>query len=247
MFKKLFTQFSDSFNAPLAPESPVFVIGDLHGCSRQLYHLLYAMDAKDPAAYKVFVGDFIDRGDNSKSVLNTLWRMQQNPRVVCLRGNHEDMMLQFLSRPSSKTSRWLRHGGLNTMGSYALNAIPHNSAEPVLKEAAQGLKKTMGAPMLSWLKSLPVWWQSGNLVVTHAGADPTLPMNMQADSSFLWGHRDFLNNTRSDGIWVAHGHTVVDEPSIASGRIAVDTGAYATGRLTAAYTTSGKVEFLHAT
>ena len=234
------------FAAPLAPEGPVFVIGDLHGCARQMRDLAAQMQDRDPQAHRVYVGDYVDRGDHSKAVLEALHADRDNPAVTCLRGNHEDMLLRFLQDPAGKGARWLRHGGRNTLGSYGIAGIPPNSAAAVLEETAARLKEAMGLPLIHWLETRPVLWTSGNLAVVHAAADPTLPLALQADKSLLWGHPDFFTTPRGDGIWVAHGHTIVDQAETTAGRIAVDTGAYATGRLTAAYIARGTLEFLQA-
>ena len=126
-FKKILRPTTVPFDAPVHPEEPVFVIGDLHGCAKQMVELLYKLEAKDKKAKLVFVGDFIDRGENSKLVLDALWQLRPFPRVVCLRGNHEDMLLKFLKSPNQRTSRWLRYGGLNTLGSYRIKAVPDTS------------------------------------------------------------------------------------------------------------------------
>ena len=235
-----------AFSAPLAPDAPVFVIGDLHGCIQQLRDMQGQMDTENPEAHRVYVGDYVDRGDHSKEVLQTLFNDRDNPKVTCLRGNHEDMMLGFLQDPAEKGSRWLRYGGLNTLGSFGIDGIPTNSDPAVFEATAEKLRAALGPEMLRWLDTLPTQWQSGNLAVVHAGADPALPMALQSDETMKWGHKDFFTTPREDGIWVAHGHTIVEEATAESGRIAVDTGAYATGRLTAVYVSFGDLRFLQA-
>ncbi len=248
LLKRFFSSKASAptFSAPLAPEGPVFVIGDLHGCIRQLRDLQEQMDAEDPKAHRVYVGDYVDRGDHSKDVLEALFAGRDNPKVTCLRGNHEDMMLGFLQDPVQKGSRWLRYGGLNTLGSYGIDGIPTNSEPSVFEATAEKLRTRIGTEILRWLDTLPTQWQSGNLAVVHAAADPNLPMTLQAEQTLKWGHKDFVKIPRDDGIWVAHGHTIVEEAAADAGRIAVDTGAYATGRLTAAYVSFGDLRFLQA-
>jgi len=248
LFKRLFDKFSPTpaFTAPLAPDQPVFVIGDLHGCARQMWDLQAQMQEHDPEAHQVYVGDYVDRGDHSKEVLHALYDLQDTPNVTCLRGNHEDMMLWFLQDPAAKGAHWLRYGGLNTLGSFGITGISANSDAATYAATAQKLKAALGPQLLDWLETRPLSWESGNLTVVHAGTDPTLPMTFQQEQTLKWGHPDFLTTTRRDGIWVAHGHTIVDEASATRGRIAVDTGAYATGRLTAAYITPDRCQFLQA-
>ena len=85
--------------------------------------------------------------------------------------------------------------------------------------------------------------QSGNVAVVHAAADPALPMVEQSDDTLIWGHARFAQDVREDGIWIVHGHTIVHEPVAAQGRISIDTGAFATGDLTAAIVQPGSVTF----
>ena len=106
------------------------------------------------------------------------------------------------------------------------------------------VKLAMGADMIAWLRDLPSMWKSGNVTVVHAGADPATPIARQGVKTLVWGHKNFDTKPRQDGVWVLHGHTIVDVATAQDGRIAVDTGAYATGRLTAAYITDGDAAFL---
>jgi serine/threonine protein phosphatase 1 len=232
------------FDAPIAPDTPVFVIGDLHGCKPQLIKLLVQMEDRDADAPRVFVGDYVDRGEDSAGVLRTLFAMKDDPRVTCMIGNHEDMMLGFLDNPEAKGQRWLRYGGLQTLASFGIGGVTNSSEGTALVTACDALNDAMGADMITWLRALPATWSSGNLTVVHAGADPVTPLTLQSDKTFKWGHRDFANVLRTDGVWVAHGHTIVDQANSNGGKIAVDTGAYATGQLTAAYVTTGDVTFM---
>jgi serine/threonine protein phosphatase 1 len=232
------------FDTPLAPDGPLFIIGDLHGCKPQLMALLPQMEDRDPDAPRVFVGDYVDRGDDSAGVLRMLFDMKDDPRVTCLAGNHEDMMLGFLDKPEAKGQRWLRYGGLQTLASFGIGGVTNGSEGAALVAARDALLDAMGADMVDWLRQLPTTWDSGNLTVVHAGADPATPLALQSDKTFKWGHKDFASVLRTDGKWVAHGHTIVDAANSDAGKIAVDTGAYATGILTAAYVTSGDVAFV---
>ncbi|MEL6641003.1 MAG: metallophosphoesterase [Pseudomonadota bacterium] len=248
LFRRIFSRPEPqaNFSAPLTPDAPVFVIGDLHGCARQLRDLQSQMAEEDPKAHQVYVGDYVDRGDQTKDVLDALFAERDNANITCLRGNHEDMMLGFLQDPAEKGARWLRYGGLNTLGSYGIDGIPTNSDPTVFEVTAMKLRAAIGPEILRWLDTLPTQWQTGNLAVVHAAADPKLPMALQAEQTLKWGHKDFMTTPREDGIWVAHGHTIVEEAKAEAGRIAVDTGAYATGRLTAAYVSFGDLRFLQA-
>ena len=96
---------------------------------------------------------------------------------------------------------------------------------------------------IDWLRSLPRLWRSGTLAVVHAVADPRRPLEAQEERHLLWGHPDCGRRPRTDGLWIAHGHTISETPTSADGVISVDTGAYATGRLTGAVVGDGAVRF----
>lgn len=250
LFNRLFSKnvnsapASTSFEAPIAPDAPFFAVGDVHGCLTLMQQLQEQISVKDPSAPIVYVGDYVDRGEDSAGVLRGLFNQRDNPNIICLSGNHEEMMLSFIDQPAAKGERWLRYGGIQTMASFGIGGVGATSKGDALVVAARKLEASIGPEMLSWLRHLKLTWQSGNVAVAHAGADPAKPINLQGPSTLVWGHPDFDKKPRTDQIWVIHGHTIVDEATKLDGRIAIDTGAYASGQLTAAYVTSGKVEFL---
>ncbi len=185
----------------------------------------------------VLVGDYIDRGEDSAGLLKRLVALKEEhgEKVVLLKGNHEDMLLKFLEDPEQNGRRYLRYGGLQTFASYGFGGVLESSSGETLVEARNRLKSAMGEDVLALLSNLPLFYRNGNIGVVHAGADPELPLNIQNPRHLMWGHPDFSKRARTDRLWIAHGHTIVPEVSIASGRIAVDTGAYATGKLSAVF------------
>jgi len=224
-----------AFPAP-APDQPLAILGDVHGRD----DLLYRAPQPDPDAQIVFVGDYVDRGENSAAVLRLL---RASPHIICLMGNHEEMMLRFLDAPEKHGSRWLRYGGLQTLASFGINRMSETSDAKQLAQARDALADAMGAELIAWVQALPSYWQSGNVVVTHAGADPGRPMDLQDTRALRWGHPEFEKTPRQDGLCIVHGHTIVAAPVMERGRINVDTGAYATGRLTIAHITDQDVRF----
>ena len=230
---------------PLAPDQPFFVIGDVHGRHDLLTALLPKLRAHDPSAQILCVGDYVDRGEESAQVLTHL-QAESERRVICLIGNHEAMLLDFLDHPERAGERWLRHGGLQTLFSYGVRGVSAGAKGGDLIAARDQLRDAMGPNLIDWLRALPHHWASGNVDVVHAGADPSAPIAQQSRDTLIWGHADFMRHPRRDGRWVVHGHTITDSPTIRQGRIATDTGAYATGRLTAAYIRTGDAEFLQA-
>ena len=234
------------------PEKPVVVVGDVHGRADLLDQLLaridsWATEQRIDGHHTVFVGDYIDRGDDAAGVLDRVSALHEaNPeRVTCLMGNHERMMLDTLDDPQGRGPRWLRYGGLQTLASYRVGGLTASSAPELIEDAAGRLRDTLPEGLEGWLRGLPMAWESGDVHVVHAAADPSLGMDDQPDNVLLWGSEDFLKRPRDDGLWVVHGHTIVDEPQVVRRRIAVDTGAYYSGALTAAVILPGEpVRFL---
>lgn len=232
--------------SPPQPEQSVLVVGDLHGSSDLLFELDRIIDGRYRGWPVIFLGDYVDRGERSRDVLEML--MQASPdastSIICLMGNHEQMLLDFLDDPELGARRWLRYGGLQTLASFGV-PLPRANADnaEALEELRDRLAEAMGPDMITWLRIRPLSWQSGNVWFVHAGADPDLPMDEQNPDVLLWGHRRFRTQVRFDGQWIVHGHTIVDTPHAKDGRIALDTGAYATGRLSAAAISKDEVEF----
>lgn len=247
LFKKKTAPQKQADNRPCTPVTPVSIIGDVHGCLTLAQSLYGELDATDQV---VFVGDFVDRGEDSAGVLKWLRDLQiANPdRVTCLMGNHEVMMIEFLDDPAKRGARWLSHGGLQTLASFGVPGAREIMQPDELIAISDLLRKALPDGLEDWLRALPTSWNSGNLWVVHAGANPELPLNSQSEKTFLWGSSAFLRESRTDGFWVAHGHTVVDIPEQRASRISTDTGAYHSGRLTAARCLpNGEVYFIQAT
>lgn len=245
-FKKFFGGKSDPGGEDLGcaqPLEPVVVIGDVHGRA----DLMVALARKIPGDLPwIFVGDLIDRGEQSAAVLKFVRDISEDDaRVQSLMGNHERMLLDFLAAPDVSGKRWLRNGGLQTVASFGLGLSTLDPSGAELTRLAGDLKGKMGAEMIHWLETRPKIWRSGNLSVVHAAADPARDLDDQDENVLIWGQGAFLHNPRRDGHWVAHGHTIVDAPKVLQSRIALDTGAFHSGRLTAGiFDPGGTVEFV---
>lgn len=243
-----------SHAAPPRPEGPVYAVGDLHGRADLLARALHAVsaDAGDAGgATLVLLGDYVDRGPDSAGVLARARALTDGAagvagvdRVVALLGNHEAMMLDMLDDPVGLGRRWLRHGGLDTLTSYGVAGLPDRAPPPALREAADALRRAMPEGTEAWLRARPATWRSGDVAFVHAGLDPDRAPGDQPAEVAVWGHPAFRRRPRADGLWVVHGHTIVPEPSARDGRVACDTGAYETGRLTVAALDGGPVRFL---
>lgn len=241
----------------LAPDAPLAVVGDIHGRADLLDRLLEILAREvGPDCALVFVGDYVDRGERSAEVLARLQALQGGERagdcagdwagdwagaVTCLKGNHEAMMLGFLDAPEDAGAFWIANGGAHTLASFGID--PPGPAPDALARARDGLRAALGPSGEAWVRGLPLSLRTGNLLVAHAGADPDRAPHDQTEDDLLWGHPAFEQRARRDGLWVAHGHTIREEPAAVAGRISVDTGAYATHRLTAAHIAPGACRF----
>ncbi|MFN3845095.1 MAG: metallophosphoesterase [Paracoccaceae bacterium] len=222
------------------------IIGDVHGRADLLERLVNALATRHAAVSTIVcVGDYIDRGEHSARVLAYLQQLQQGSwpgRLICLKGNHEAMMLDYLDAPDDTGSFWLQNGGAYTLASFGIS-VP--TRDPSTHQTTRArLRASLPVGTEAWLRALPVCFQSGNVFVAHAGADPNAPITRQDETCLLWGHPDFERRTRRDGVWVAHGHRIRAHPVAEFGRIGVDTGAYATNRLTAAVIAEGQCHFI---
>lgn len=222
-----------------APGQRIYAIGDVHGRLDLLEALLPKLRADAKAqtdgrqAILVFLGDLVDRGDHSREVLDLVlaeaWFWAE---VVCLRGNHEAALLEFLETPE-RGAPWLGFGGKQTLASYGVpipKAIRPDKAE--LEATAMALSRAM-AEHVGFLNRMAPLFRSGDVVLAHAGIDPGVPLEAQTESALLWGRSDFLAAGPPPGLRVVHGHWDNPEPVVTPQRICVDTGAYYSGRLTA--------------
>ena len=243
------------FDAPLEIDRPTYAIGDVHGRFDCLDRLLarIAEDAGargDEAPRLVLMGDYVDRGEQSAEVLARIADLRRAPEaagfgeVAALKGNHEAMLLDFLDEPERGGPRWLRNGGLQTLLSYGVGGVQISSEGEALDAAAGRLAAAMGAETVEMLRDLPLWLRHGNVLFIHSGGDPATPPELQGENTLIWGTTRFFQMPREDALWTVYGHYVVDEAEASQGRIAVDTGAYATGVLSAARIADGEVAFL---
>jgi Calcineurin-like phosphoesterase len=213
----------------------VYAIGDIHGRADLLAEILARIDndlKERPVSEstEVFLGDYIDRGPQSRQVIDLLIARRRERDVVFLKGNHEACALQFLKEPTL-LSEWSPMGGANTLLSYGVT--PARGDDPGSQhETAKALHQAMPDIHRAFLNDLALSFTCGDFFFVHAGVRPGTPLQMQTQQDLLWIREDFLLHEEAFGKIVVHGHTPVYEPDIQPNRINIDTGAYATGRLT---------------
>lgn len=219
----------------LQEASRIYVIGDIHGRLDLLDQVIGKIDLdmkRSPSAeaFTVTLGDYIDRGPNSRGVLD---RLTQNPfptPYVPLKGNHEELFENFFDDPSLG-SKWRHLGGLETLHSYGV-PVSLLMLGKGFREAADVLREKVPETHLEFLSSLRTSASSGSFFLCHAGVRPGVPLDRQNDSDLLWIRDEFLNSKMDFGKRVVHGHTPTNSPEVLANRINIDTGAYMTGRLT---------------
>ena len=211
----------------------LYVIGDVHGCDA----LLAAMHegvAADLAAHPcpdhriIHVGDYADRGPESAAVIGRLAALAAaDTRVICLRGNHDQMLLDFLADPEAGAPLLLMNGGKETLRSYGVNLRGQNYSG-----LGSQLAEKMPPADRAFLKALPLSLQFGDFLFVHAGIRPGVPLGEQDSQDLIWIRDEFLLDPRDHGFVVIHGHTPANPAEVRSNRINVDTGAVYGGVLT---------------
>lgn len=233
---------------PRLPEGVrIYAIGDVHGRADLLDRILSRIDAHivaHPAVRPIhlLVGDYIDRGPASREVLDLLINCSRGREMVFLRGNHDIFVDDFLQNPAVLRD-WARIGGLETLMSYGLKP-PMNPDTATQKELADALNSALPATHRNFLGSLTSSFACGGYFFAHAGVRPGVPLAKQRDDDLLWIRDDFLLHEEDFGKIVVHGHTPVREIDIRPNRINIDTGAYATGRLSCLIMEGDQIEAL---
>jgi len=214
----------------------IYAIGDIHGRSDLLRHL-HDMILDDAAARGwarnrvIYLGDYIDRGPDSRGVL--AMAMADNLPGMAklhLRGNHEALALQFLQNPE-QGSDWLHWGGDAVLREYGITPPSEFSQSRTLQQAANQLSDRMTQEEKAFLQSLQLCHHAGGYFFTHAGVRPGTPLEAQDGKDLIWIREPFLSHTEDFGAVIVHGHTICNSIEIKPNRIGIDTGAYSTGIL----------------
>jgi serine/threonine protein phosphatase 1 len=213
----------------------IYAVGDIHGRADLLGRMLKQIDAdlaeNTPRhVIQVFLGDYVDRGPASRQVLDLLIERESTHRSVFLKGNHESLLASFPGDPSILDA-WQRLGGLETLMSYGITPSINANA-PVQTQLAIAFAQAFPESHLRFLGNLKTSFTCGDYFFAHAGVRPGVPLTEQREEDLLWIRQEFLLCEDNFSKIVVHGHTPVLQPDIRPNRINIDTGAYATGRLT---------------
>ena len=188
------------------------IIGDIHGCFDALVALLAQVENRTDTI--VFLGDYIDRGPDSKKVVELILQLKKDhPHVITLLGNHEYMLLNYLA--GLDNSVFLQVGGRQTLTSYDL---------PPKMEPAD-VRTHMPQEHLSFFHDLPLLWEDQYGIYVHAGLQPGVHISRQTNDWCLWVRDEFIRSSYNFGKKVVFGHTVFKKPLVQKNKIGIDTGA----------------------
>lgn len=221
--------------AALPAGTRAYAVGDIHGRADLFGALIEAIERDDAARGSgqttvILLGDLVDRGPESARVIDQAREWQQQRRVRILMGNHEEMFLDALE--SDEVLRhFLRYGGRETLLSYPIDPEAYHRAE--LAETRELARAAVPQADIDFIRSFEDSIQLGDYLFVHAGIRPEVPLEQQRTSDLRWIRETFLAHEQSYGPVVVHGHTIFDAPEVRANRIGIDTGAYASGRLTA--------------
>lgn len=241
MLSKLFRSRT-KVTAPAVPTVPdgtiVWAVGDIHGRLDLLQPLLEAIvvDLHASAATRkvvVFLGDYIDRGPDSRGVLQLLVGLSavQGVEWRFLKGNHEQAMLGFLDDPSTG-SRWCEYGGNAALRSYGLRPPDLAHRTEAWERVAADLRHKLTVSETAFLENLELSVTLGDYFFSHAGARPGVSLDRQSPEDLMWIRWPFIESTAAFNRIVVHGHTPTREAHIDRRRIGIDTKAYESGILT---------------
>ncbi|MFL6751768.1 MAG: metallophosphoesterase family protein [Sphingomicrobium sp.] len=214
-----------------------YVIGDIHGRLDLLDELLGKIHddlARRPSrkTLLVFVGDLIDRGPSSAQVVERLRTYRhEGVRPVFLLGNHEEVLLRIVDGDTSLIASWLRFGGAQCLSSYGVD--PEELKRLPESKRVEAVRRAVPAEHVAFLRSFVDTFRFGDYLFVHAGIRPGVDLHEQRQSDLRWIREPFLLDDTEHGFVVVHGHTISAEVEERPNRIGIDTGAFATGVLTA--------------
>ncbi len=243
--------WKDDPSAPRVPDGTVvYAIGDVHGCL-DLLRTLQQEIVEDMARRKavrrvvVYLGDYIDRGQDPRGVIEQLTtRPLSGCESVHLMGNHDRWLLDFLD-DASQGQAWLTNGARATLASYGVRDVAGGTLGARLQGLRDRLDKALPAHHRAFFKGLRYSHVEGDYFFAHAGVRPGVPLESQDPEDLLWIREDFLYSDEDFGKVIVHGHTPTHSPEEYRNRIAIDTGAFMTSRLTAVALEGAKRRFLY--
>jgi serine/threonine protein phosphatase 1 len=212
----------------------LYAIGDVHGCLEALLDVHEAiaddLTRRPVADWRIIhVGDYVDRGPENRGVIEYLaGRAVEDPQMVFLMGNHDEMFLASIDGDANMARVWLSNGGVETLFEYGVDvdvfAERFRNDTPKLPEVPEA--------HLAFLRGLDLFARFGDYAFVHAGIEPGIALEAQTRQTLLWMREPFLESTQEYDAVIVHGHTPRREVEVRRNRIDIDTGAVFGNRLT---------------
>jgi serine/threonine protein phosphatase 1 len=220
---------------PPAPHGYTFYfVGDIHGRLDLLLDMQRRIDEdkadSDGATAEIYLGDYIDRGAESAGVVARLLARARETRTFFLRGNHEQMLLDFLEGVDC-LELWCAVGGTETLRSYGVKPSLLRGSTPAAA-VCDTLRANIPAEHRAFYEHTGSYMRAGSYLAVHAGIRPGIKLEDQTAATLMGIRQDFLQYDGHFDFIVVHGHTPVPAPDFRHNRINIDTGAFATNRLT---------------
>ncbi len=227
----------------------IYAIGDIHG-RHDLFHELIAAIVRhwevSPRNFDrvemVLLGDIIDRGPDSAWCLSLAYDLVTRSHVRLLRGNHEDLLLKSIAGHPIAQRIWLKNGGEAFLADFGI-APPRPDEDSI--DFGERIAAAVPAHLVAMLQQAPLTFRSGDYLFVHAGIRPGVRLNRQAEEDLLFIRDEFTQSNRNHGAVIVHGHSIVDTVEFHQNRIAVDTGAYASDRLSCVCLDGRRREIIH--
>ncbi len=223
-------------------------MGDIHG-RLDLLQTLHGKIRQDSETSRgdriiVYIGDYVDRGDYSKGVIDELL-IDPLPGFspIYLKGNHEEALLNFLEHPEVAWD-WFSFGGDAAVMGYGVPVLPGVLTDERLREIQAAFRNAIPDAHLRFLSDLRLRYEIGDYLCVHAGVNPARPLHRQRPEDLMWIRDAFLYSDKLHGKLIVHGHSITDEPDIQKNRVGIDTGAYFSNRLTCLILEGGTYRFL---
>ena len=222
--------------AAIPPGRRIYAVGDIHGRLDLLDRLLAMIDSDDagrggPESELIFLGDLVDRGPDSRGVVERLLALKDERPARFLMGNHEEVFLRALEGDLRALRFLIRIGGRATLLSYGISEDDYRTLD--FEGLMLEVQAVVPAEHIAFLAAFERWIEAGDYLFVHAGLRPGVLLEEQKIADLRWIRDDFLNHRASFGKMVVHGHSITDDIDERGNRIGIDTGAFASGKLTA--------------
>jgi serine/threonine protein phosphatase 1 len=235
VFRKLFSRPEPRTYALSGPRR-IYAIGDIHGRLDLFEQLLAKIDADDTArgetdTHLILLGDLVDRGPDSAGVVERAMQLCASGKCRVLIGNHEEVLIRTWEGDRRIAGLFARIGGRETLLSYGVSEEAYEAAD--LQELVELTRTHVPEAHIEFMRGFEEMIPEGEYLFVHAGIRPGVPHDEQSREDTRWIRRDFLEDERDHGAMIVHGHTIAEQVVERHNRIGIDTGAFATGKLTA--------------